>query len=131
MNSNAKVCIIETLPHRQFSYIWTGATTVAKVITIVDELTTFSSVKPTDFLRKNNNFDPNSFLDDDGEIDYEKITAWENSLPIEAHFQAAIDCAIKYGYIIKVYWTREEAEEAGAPRHMSFDDYLKQLEFIF
>ena len=131
MEQNTKVCIVETNPHRQTSYIWTGATTVKEVIDSMNKVTEFSAVQPADFLDLNNNFNPDDFSDDNGEIDWEKVNDWENSLPIEEHFQAAIDCAANDGHIIRVYWTREEAEEAGAPRFMSDDVYKQKIDLIF
>ena len=131
MKQNTKVCIVETNPHNQTSCVWTGATTVAEVIVIINEETSFSSVQPADFLQENKGFKFADFLDDNGEVNYDKVAEWENALPIEAHFQAAIDCAADDGHIIRVYWTREEAEEAGAPSYMSDEDYLNKLELIF
>ena len=131
MEQNTKVCIVETNPHRQTSCVWTGAPTVAEVIEAINEETAFSAVQPADFLDLNNNFNPDDFSDDNGEIDWEKVNDWENSLPIEEHFQAAIDCAANDGHIIRVYWTREEAEEAGAPRFMSDDVYKQKIDLIF
>ena len=131
MEKNTRVCIVETNPHRQNSCVWTGAPTVGEVIDIVNEETASSTTQPTEFLQKNNNFDYADFLDADGEIDFEKATDWENSLPIEAHFQAAIDCAADDGHEIRIYWTREEAEEAGAPRYMSEEEYGQKLNLIF
>ena len=131
MNSNTKVCIVEINPHRQTSSVWIGATTVGEVISLVARETAFKATQPTEFLQKNNNFDYADFLDADGEIDFEKATDWENSLPIEAHFEAATDCAENDGHEIRVYWTREEAEEAGAPRYMSEEEYGQKLNLIF
>ena len=131
MNSNTNVCIVEINPHRQTSSVWIGATTVGEVISLVARETAFKTTQPTEFLQKNNNFDYADFLDADGEIDFEKATDWENSLPIEAHFQAAIDCAADDGHEILIYWTREEAEEAGAPRYMTDEAYKKKLDSIF
>ena len=131
MNSNTNVCIVEINPHRQTSCVWTGATTVAEVISILAQETAFKTTQPSEFLQKNNNFNPADFLDKDGDIDFDKVTEWENSLPIEAHFQAAIDCAADDGHEIRIYWTREEAEEAGAPRYMSEEEYGQKLNLIF
>ena len=131
MEQNTKVCIVETNPHNQTSCVWTGATTVAEVIVIINEETSFCSVQPADFLQENNGFKFADFLDDNGEVNYYKVIEWENALPIEAHFDAAIGCAEDDGHTIRVYWTREEAEEAGAPQYMSNEDYLNKLELIF
>ena len=131
MNSNTKVCIVETNPHRQTSCIWIGATTVGEAIAIVKQEESFSSVQPSGFLQKNNGFNPADFLDSEGDVDFDKVAEWENSLPIEAHFQAAIDCAADDGHTINVYWTREEAEEAGAPRYMSEEEYSAKLDTVF
>ena len=131
MEKNTKVCIVETNPHRQTSCVWTGTPTVGEVIDIVNEETASSTVQPVQFLHSNNKFNPADFLDEDGAVDYDKVTEWEYSLPIEAHFQAAIDCAADDGHIISVYWTREEAEEAGAPRYMTDEAYKKKLDSIF
>ena len=131
MEKNTRVCIVETNPHRQTSCIWTGAPTVGEVIDIVKKETAFSSVQPNDFLHLNNGFKQYDFLDADGEIDLEKVAEWENALPIEAHFEATIECAENDGHTIRVYWTREEAEEAGAPRYMTDEAYQKKLDSIF
>ena len=131
MEQNTKVCVVETNPHNQTSCVWTGAPTVAEVIDAMNKETAFSAVQPADFLDLNNNFNPNDFLDADGEVDWGKVAKWEKTLPIEAHFQAAIECAENGGHIIRVYWTREEAEEAGAPHYMSNDAYKKKLDSIF
>ena len=131
MEQNTKVCIVEINPNNQTSYVWTGATTVGEVIDIMAQETAFSTVKPADFLDLNNNFNPDDFLDENGEVDWVKVADWENTLPIEAHFEAAIECAEYGGNIINVYWTREEAEEAGAPRYMSDEDYKEKLDLIF
>lgn len=131
MESNTKVCIVETNPHRQTSCVWTGATTVAEVISMVDQQTAFKTTQTAEFLQKNNNFDYTNFLDADGEVDFDKVNEWEKSLPIEAHFQAAIDCSADDGHKIEVYWTRAEAEEAGAPRYMSEEEYAQKLDLIF
>ena len=131
MEQNTKVFVVETNPHNQTSCTWTGAKTVAEVIDAVNKETAFSAVQPADFLHLNNNFNPNDFLDKDGDIDFNKVTEWENSLPIEAHFKAANACAADDGHIIRVYWTREEAEEAGAPRYMSDEDYKLKIDLIF
>ena len=131
MEPNTKVFVVEINPHRQTSCVWTGATTVGEVISLINENTAFSTVQPVQFLHLNNKFNPADFLDENGEVDYDKVTEWENSLPIEAHFEAAIDCAADDGHIIRVYWTREEAEEAGAPRHMSDEAYKQKINLIF
>ena len=131
MELKTKVCIVETNPHNQSSCVWTWPDTVQKVIAIINEETAFSAVQPVEFLRSNNNFNQADFLDDNGEIDNDKVTDWENSLPIEAHFQAAIECAEDDGHTIRVHWTREEAEEAGAPRYMSDEDYKEKIDSIF
>lgn len=131
MESNTRVCIVEINPHQQTSCVWTGATTVKEVIDAMNKETAFSVVQPVDFLDLNNNFNLDDFLDADGEVDWGKVTEWENSPPIEAHFQAAIDCAAADGHTIRVYWTREEAEEAGAPRYMSEAVYKDKLDVIF
>ena len=131
MEQNTKVCVVETNPHNKTSCVWTGATTVKEAILIINENTAFSAVQPADFLHLNNNLNPNDFLDADGEVNCDKVAEWENALPIEAHFQAAIDCAADDGHIIRVYWTREEAEEAGAPHYMSEEEYGQKLDSIF
>ena len=131
MELSTKVCIVEINPHNQSSCVWTGATTVGEVIDIMAQETAFSTVKPADFLDLNNNFNPDDFLDENGEVDWVKVADWENTLPIEAHFEAAIECAEYDGHTIRVYWTREEAEEAGAPRYMSDEDYKEKLDLIF
>ena len=131
MEPNTKVCIVETNPHKQTSSVWTGASTVEEVIAIINEETAFSAVQPVQFLHSNNGFDLNAFLDDNGEVDYDTVVAWEHSLSTEAHFQAAIDCAADDGHTIRVHWTREEAEEAGAPRYMSDEDYKEKIDLIF
>ena len=131
MEKNTRVCIVETNPHRQNSCVWTGAPTVGEVIDIVNEETASSTAQPVQFLHSNNKFNPADFFDEDGAVDYDKVTDWENSLPIEAHFQATIDCSEYDGHIISVYWTREEAEEAGAPRYMTDEAYKKKLDSIF
>ena len=131
MEQNTKVCVVETNPHNQTSCTWTGAPTVAEVIDVMNKETAFSAAQPADFLHLNDNFNPNVFLDEDGQIDFDKVTEWEKTLPIEAHFQAAIDCAADDGHTINVYWTREEAEEAGAPRYMSNDVYKEKIDLIF
>ena len=131
MELNTRVCIVETNQHKQTSCVWTGAPTVGEVIEAMNKETAFSAVQPADFLDLNNNFDPADFLDADGEVDWERVSEWENSLPIEAHFQAAIECAENYGHIIRVHWTREEAEEAGAPRYMNEDVYKQKIDLIF
>ena len=65
-------------------------------------------------------------------IDYlEHLADWEESLPIEAHFEAAIDCAGDDGHIIKVYWSKEDALNDGAPRYMSDEDYAKCVGLVF
>ena len=131
MEPNTRVCIVETNTHRQTSCVWTGATTVAEVIDAMNKVTAFSAVQPADFLDLNNNFNPDDFSDDNGEIDWEKVKDWENSFPIEAHFKAAIDCAAYDGSTVRVYLTREDAEEAGAPRYMSDDVYKQKIDLIF
>ena len=131
MELNTKVFVVETNPHRQTSCVWTAATTVKEVISIINENTAFCSVQPVDFLHLNNNFDEYDFLDDEGEFDYGKVIEWEDSLPIEEHFQAAIDCEANDGNIINVYWTREEAEEAGAPPYMMDLIYKLKIDKIF
>ena len=131
MEPNTKVCVVEINPHRETSCVWTGATTVGEVISLINENTAFSTVQPADFLRENNGFKFADFVDDSGEVDYDKVTEWEYSLPIEAHFHAAIDCAADDGHIIRVYWTREEAEEAGTPQYMSADVYKQKINLIF
>ena len=131
MELKTKVCIVEINPHNRTSYVWTGAQTVGEVIEIMNKETAFSTVQPVQFLHKNNGFNPADFMDENGEVDYDKVTDWENSLPIEAHFQAAIECAEDDGHTIRVHWTREEAEEAGAPRYMSDEDYKEKIDSIF
>ena len=131
MEQNTKVFVVETNPHRQTSCVWTGAPTVAGVIETMEQERAFSVVQPVQFLRSNNKFNPADFMDADGEVDFEKVTDWENSLQIEAHFQAAIDCAADDGHIISVYWTREEAEQAGAPQHMIDEVYKQKIDLIF
>lgn len=131
MEQNTKVCIVETNPHHQTSCVWTGATTVVEVISVVAQETAFKTTQPTEFLRKNNGFKAANFFDADGDIDWDKVSEWENSLPIEAHFQAAIDCSADDGHTINVYWTRQEAEEAGAPRYMSEEEYTQKLDVVF
>ncbi len=60
--------------------VWIGATTVGEVISLVARETAFKATQPTEFLQKNNNFNPADFLDKDGDIDFDKVTEWENSL---------------------------------------------------
>ena len=131
MNSNTKVCIVEINPYRQTSTVWTGATTVGEVISIVAQETAVKNTQPSEFLQKNNGFNPANFLDEDGDVDFGRVSEWENSFPIEAHFQAAIDCSADDGHTIEVYWTRQEAEEAGAPRYMSDEEYFAKLDTVF
>ena len=131
MEPNTKVCVVEINPHRETSCVWTAATTVGEVIDIVAKETAFSTVQPADFLRENNGFESADFLNDDGEVDYDKVTEWENALPIEAHFDAAIECAADDGNIIRVHWTREEAEEAGTPQYMMDITYNLKIDKIF
>ena len=73
MEQNTKVCVVETNPHRQTSCVWTGATTAAEVIEAMNKVTAFSAVQPADFLDLNNNFNPDDFSDDNGEIDWDKV----------------------------------------------------------
>ena len=130
MEQNTKVCVVETNPHNQTSCVWTGATTVAEVIDAMNKDTAFSAEQPIDFLHLNNNFNPDDFLDADGDIDFDKVTEWENSLPIEEHFQEVIECAENDWHIIPVYWTREEDEEACAQRFMNEAVYKEKIDSI-
>ena len=131
MEPSTRVLIVETNPHKQTSCVWTGTPTVEYLLYIMAQETAFSAVQPVQFLHLNNKLNLADFMDDSGEVDYDKVTAWENSLPIEEHFQAAINCAADDGHTIRVYWTREEAEEAGAPRYMSDEVYKQKIDLIF
>lgn len=125
------VLIVEVNPHRQSSTAWTGATTVGEVIRLIRDTTSFKNEKPDDNLRSNAGVELSSFIDSDGEFDSDAYNAWEEAQPIEAHFEAAIDCAGNDGHNIKVYWSKDDALKDGAPRYMDAEVYEKAVGVVF
>ena len=82
-------------------------------------------------MRSNAGVELSSFIDSDGEFDSDAYNAWEEAQPIEAHFEAAIDCAKDDGHKVDVFWAKESAIEAGAPRYMNEENYLAAVNLIF
>lgn len=131
LNSKTPCLVTEVNPHRQSSTVWTGATTVADVIAIVEQTTAFKVTQPGEFLLKNARQSLENFIGADGDFDGDAYNAWETAQPIDAHFEAAIDCARDDGHTVSVYWTREAALDAGAPRYMSDEQYIKAVDLVF
>lgn len=131
LTSKTPCLVTEVNPHRQSSSVWTGATTVADVIDIVGQTTAFKVTQPGEFLLKNAAQSLENFVGADGEFDGDAYNTWERSQPIEAHFEAAIDCSADDGHVINVYWTKDEAIEAGAPRYMSEEKFEQAVNLVF
>lgn len=131
LNSTTPCLVTEVNPHRQTSTAWTGATTVGEVISIIEQKTAFSVTQPQEFLLKNAGKSHADFLDAEGDFDGDAYNAWEAKQPIEAHFDAAIDCESSDGHIIRVYFTQDEALNGGAPRYMNEEKFEQAVNLVF
>ena len=131
LNSKTLCLVTEVNPHRQTSTVWTGATTVGEVIRIITQKTASSVTKPQEFLLKNAGKSLTDFLDAEGDFDGDAYTTWETVQPIQAHFDAAIDCEGDDGHAIHVYFTKDEALNEGAPRYMSEEKFEQVVNSVF
>lgn len=98
---------------------------------MIERMTACSVTQPGEFLLKNNKKTHADFLDADGEFDGDKYNEWAYSLPIDAHFEAALDCAADDGHMVQVFWNKEDALDAGAPRYMGEDKFEQAVNLVF
>lgn len=131
LNATTPCLVTEVNPRRQTSTVWTGATTVGEVISIIAQKTASSVTQPQEFLLKNAGKSLTDFLDAEGDFDGEKYNAWADALPIQAHFDAAIDCEGDDGHAIRVYFTKDDALKDGAARYMSEDKFEQAVNLVF
>lgn len=131
LNSKTPCLVTEVNPHLQMSSAWLGAMNVGDVIAVVAQKTAFSATQPEEFLLKNNGAELANFLGTDREFDSEKYTAWADALPIQAHFDAAIECEAHDGHTVRVYFTKDEALNGGAPRYMSDAKFEQAVNLVF
>lgn len=122
MKKDTQVIVVETTPHRQTSTVWTACPTVGAVIDYMQVKTAFSNTQPYAFLLKNAGKTFEDFTDED------EAEAWQVRQTVEDWFEASIDCVRDDGHIVNAYWSKAEAEEAGAPRYMSDEAYAAALE---
>jgi hypothetical protein len=127
INENTVVMMVETNPHRQTSGVWTGFRTAKEIVSFMYT----KNCDMREMLRKNNVKSFNELIAKHGDEYPEHLNEWENSLPFEAHFEAAIDAAKDDGHIINMHFAVESALEAGAPRYMSEEDYVRSCNIIF